>query len=86
MAKKYKLYEILYQDSNFICDVEDAEEAINIAIGYFSIRFENLIEKSTIGYSINTNNGRGLIEVGCWSKDNFLIVSIFELKAKYEYV
>ena len=77
--KKYELYELQPEADNFVCDVDNSDEAVAAAIEYFINKFKNLIIKDSLKHQVVAINGQVQIEIGCMAK-GFIILDTFELR------
>lgn len=77
--KKYELYELQPLANNFVCDVDNSDEAVKAAIKYFTNKFKDLIVENTVNHQVVAENGQVKIEVGCMAK-GFIILDTFVLK------
>ena len=77
--KKYELYELQPEADNFVCDVDNSDEAVAAAVEYFTNKFKDLIVKGTINHQVTAVNGQVQIEIGCMAK-GFIILDTFELR------
>lgn len=78
--KKYELYELQPKVDNFVCDVDNSDEAVKAAIKYFANKFKDLIVKDTINHQVVAENGQVQIEVGCLANQGYIILDTFVLK------
>lgn len=78
--KKYELYELQPKVDNFVCDVDNSNEAVKAAIEYFTNKFKNLMVDNTIKHQVSAINGQVQIEIGCMANQGFIILDTFVLK------